>query len=49
MDIRDKLSHWRDWHENALEDIMEWFGWDYYEMLWIAWAEGLDKARSGEE
>ena len=41
MDIRDKLSQWKAWHEEGIDNIMEWFGWDYYEMLWIAWAEWL--------
>ena len=32
MDIRDKLSQWKAWHEEGIDNIMEWFGWDYYEM-----------------
>ena len=41
MDIRDKLSQWKAWHEECIDNIMDWFGWVYYEMLWIALAEGL--------
>ena len=31
----------RQWHENLTWEVADYFGWDEYEMLWIAWSEGL--------
>ena len=41
MDIRDRLNELRMWHENLTWELMDWFGWDEYQMLWVAYAEGL--------
>tara|TARA_B000000609_G_C23990548_1_gene249516 strand:+ start:331 stop:486 length:156 start_codon:yes stop_codon:yes gene_type:complete len=41
MDIRDRLNELRMWHENLTWEVMDWFGWDEYQMLWVAYAEGL--------
>ena len=41
MDIREKLNNIRMWHEDLTWDVMNWFGWDEYQMIWVAWAEGL--------
>ena len=41
MDIRDRLNELRMWHENLTWELMDWFGWDEYKMLWVCWLEGL--------
>ena len=41
MDIRDRLNELRMWHENLTWEVMDWFGLNEYQLLWIAWAEGL--------
>ncbi len=38
MDI--KINRTRMWHEN-LHGKLDWFGLNEYQLLWIAWAEGL--------
>ena len=39
--MRERLNELRMWHENLTWEVMDWFGWDEYQMLWVAWGEGL--------
>ena len=39
--MREKLNELRMWHENLTWEVMDWFGWDEYQMLWVCWLEGL--------
>ena len=41
MDIKNKLEDWRTRHEDIVWDIADYFNLDEYQMIWLAWAEGL--------
>ena len=41
MKVDIDFKRMRQWHENLTWEIMEFFGWDEYQMLWVAWVEGL--------
>jgi len=41
MNINIDFERLRQWHENAVWEVADWFNLDEYQMLWVAWAEGL--------
>ena len=41
MKVDIDFKRMRQWHENLTWEIMEFFGWDEYQMLRVAWVEGL--------
>ena len=41
MNINIDFNKMRQWHENITWEVADYFGLDEYEMLWVAYAEGL--------
>jgi len=41
MNINIDFKKMRQWHENLTWEVADYFGWDEYQMLWVAWSEGL--------
>ena len=29
------------WHKKAAENIMDYMGWDHYNLVWYSWIEGF--------